>query len=333
MVCGRSPALPDKYERSLSLMLCHDCGFNNPEGAEYCGYCHSRLIDKPCIPPQNTNNESNTAGNVHECNTAGAEYNEYEEHVKHEVRVNAGIYKLICISMGLCLIAGSIVWASLLLRDRIDSPKTDRSGISQQADLPMTEEKETVATTAPKTETTTTTTTVDPFTVAVSPQFEDNYGTMYAVNDEVVMRIGPGYDYTKLDPTVPKGSAMLIKAEQADIKSGETWCYINYGDVDGWVCKAFLSNVNPTIAVVMPDEFYTGSDRTWFRVTRSGGLKLYAGPGEDYEVITTIDEGTELREEGYNYMSIKWLYTCLDGQYGWIATYDGDWFNPTISDL
>jgi SH3-like domain-containing protein len=296
------------------IMFCPECGRDLKDGSKFCNYCGADILP----------HEENT-----EAQENGEKYSAEAEHIAHEVHVNAGIYKLICISMGLCLIAGSVVWATIMLRDRIDSPI--KKSTASQSVTEVSESAAVTTTAKTTTTTTTTTTTADPYTQTVSPDFEDNYGTMYVSVESLAMRIGPGYDYTKLDGGgIPSGTALSITAEQQDAKSGETWCYINYDGDDGWVCKSYLSENNPTVTVVKPDVEYSDSEKTDITVIRSGGLKLYAGPGDTYDVLADIPENTTLEKCGYNYFSVKWTYTCYNGQYGWIYTYDGDWFNPTI---
>lgn len=50
------------------------------------------------------------------------------------------------------------------------------------------------------------------------------------------------------------------------------------------------------------------------------GLKLYKGPDESYEVITTIPNNAHLNEIGYQEGNNDWLFTEYKGQYGWIQT-------------
>lgn len=253
---------------------------------------------------------------------------------ERSVKVNAGIYKLLCICMGLCLVAGSVVWAALFMRDRMDSPikKTSSAPVTDAfaEQAPEAEFSETAATTTKVTTTTTVTTTTDPFKQTVTPQFLDSYGTMFSLSDAMPIRIGPGYDYERLSAEIPSGTALPVSAEQLDTRSGETWCYISYADSEGWVAKSMLSQTNPTIATIRPDEYYYGSDRKTVTVKRMGGLYLYSGPDSSYEVILKLEEGDTAVKEGYNYFSVKWSYVSVGDQYGWIQTYDGDWFNPTI---
>lgn len=347
-------------------MFCPNCGGEIKDGSLYCILCgqdiHDIKTDKAKVIDISQTQEfsssvlknkengvshktpDSSGGRIPDGRNSVSETPEIagsqeESYKKREVRVNSGIYKLICICMGLCLIAGSVVWATLMLRDRIDSPVV--SSASQQpqdsyiSDSNAYTESETPSaetTTATTTATTTTaaTTTADPYTQEVVPEVTDDYGTMYVSVDSLFIRCGPGYSYTKLDVSVPSGTALEIQSEQEDIASDETWCYITYEDVSGWVSITSLSETNPTVTVVLPDTYYTGSDRLWMTVIRSGGLKLYSGPGEDYDVLMEIPEGAEIQKEGCNYLSVKWLYTSYNGQYGWVITYDGDWFNPTI---
>lgn len=260
---------------------------------------------------------------------------------ERSVKVNAGIYKLLCICMGLCLVAGSVVWAALFMRDRMDKHENTAVLEASADEEPMLAEpasqtkvsaakSSTTTTTTTVTTTTTTTTTTDPYKQTITPRFLDSYGTMFSIADELPVRIGPGYDYERMDITIPSGTALSVSAEQVDEKSGETWSYINYNEKYGWVPKTLLSAKNPTVAAVLPDEYYYGSDRYEYTVKRFGGLNLYSGPGEEYDVIFKLEQGDTCQREGYNYFSVKWCYVSVGDQYGWIQTYDGDWFNPTV---
>ena len=296
-------------------MICKSCGRECTGSLRYCRLCGADLLaeEKRVKFPEKTESSEAPAPAV-------------------KSGVNANIYKLLCICMGLCLIAGSVVWAAIMLRDRIDAPvRADEAvPVTNAPEEKKTTTRESTTTTKPTTTTTTTTTTTDPYKVTVEPDFIEDYGTMYVIADELIMRIGPGYDYTRLDTTVPNGTALDLEAEKVDPKSGESWCYIEYGGEKGWVSKSFLSSTNPTVAVVLPDEYYYGSSRTEMNVSRYGGLKLYSGPGTGYDYITTIPEGESITKEGYNYFSVKWVYISYGDQFGWIQSYEGDWFNPTI---
>lgn len=299
-------------------MICKNCKKESVGGLKYCSFCGAQLTEDTAADDK-----------------THTEYGEENGYRSGGTAVNPNIYKLLCICMGFCLIAGSVVWAVIMLRDRIDSPKrADNTAAAQiSADTENTAAEHAVSkadTTTTTTTTTTVTTTTNPYKQTIEPELTDDYGTMYVLSDELIIRIGPGYDYDRLDETIPNGEALEISAEQVDAKSGESWCYINYNDSTGWVCKSLLSQTDPTVAVVQPDDYYYDSDRDEVVVTRYGGLKLYSGPGVTYEVIDTIPEGESVTREGYNYFSVKWIYVSYGEQYGWVQSYDGDWFNPTF---
>ena len=311
-------------------MICPECGQEIKSGEEICSLCGAKIEENAeyhtdTATADDKRQEIKPQAEEH---TKDENYTEDKDDNSKKSSIGIGFYKFLCVCMGIVLVAGTIIWAVLFLRDRMDSKLTVSSSASENSAVESNKSEATATTTTAAT--TATTTTADPYSVAVEPQTTDDYGTLYVTVDELAMRIGPGYDYEKLETSISSGTALEVTSEQYDSKSAETWCYVTYDDVSGWVCLSYLSETNPSVAVVLPDELYTGSDREWMTVIRSGGVKLYSGPDEDYEVLATIDEGEEIQKEGYNYLSVKWLYTCYNGQYGWIITYDGDWLNPTI---
>lgn len=325
-------------------MICKNCGRESIDGLKYCKSCGADLAAQGFVDIKDYKFEDSDDMRAEPDNGYGS-YGNYEQPAadrrpKHDSgAVSAGFYKFLCVCMGMCLIAGSVVWAVIMMRDRIDTSRANRgagkTNIAASENEPPEAEQVSnelpVTTTTTATTTTTTTTTTDPFKQSVSPEFiSEEYSTMYVIADELIIRIGPGYDYTRLDDTIPSGTALGISAEQFDAKSGESWCYVDYAGEVGWVSKTFLSTTDPTVAVVRPDEYYIGADREDITVTRLGGLKLYSGPGTDYDDIDLIPEGEVVTREGYNYFSVKWIYISYGEQYGWIQSYDGDWFNPTI---
>ena len=196
------------------------------------------------------------------------------------------------------------------------------------------EETETTTTTTTAEETTTTTTTTAATTdygKLVVPDDLGNSFTMY-VNTEsnnLMCRFGPGYEYdTVFADGFPRGIALTCFAEQYDPVSGETWAFVQYGDRQGWCTEKYLSSTEPkkendTSDIVQPEMFNEAEYRPHFQVIVDG-LKLRKGPGTNYDVITTINSGTELEEYGYNLYDGKWVYTNFNGQYGWLMCYKGD---------
>lgn len=321
--------------RELKKMICPKCSAKIENGLYNCPFCGCKLPRPVKVKPQAYPTDADRLSQTKEYSFA----EEIKKHTPEEMEtkkpknVEAGIYKVICVALALCLVAGSVVWASLFLRDRIDRQVVPVQNVSDENQAAPNDEAEKTpaqTTSPPVTSTTTTTTTADPFTLAVDPKYTDDYGTLYSLADALAIRIGPGYDYSKLDNAIPSGSALKISAEQVDARSGETWCYIDYEGNVGWVCKSYLTDKNPTKAVVLPDELYEAADVEEYTVIRYGGLKLYSGPGDDYDVLDTIPEDEKIEKLGHNYFAVKWIYTEYNGQAGWVASYEGDWFNPTI---
>ncbi len=314
----------EKLYREVIKMICTNCGRECSGSLRYCRLCGADLMAQ-------NNAATKEFSPFMESESGSKSEPQPKKPVKEKGTVSAGIYKFLCVCMGLCLISGSVLWAAIFLRDRIDSPVRAEEAVPvAEAPAEETVTKKETTTTKPTTTTTTTTTTTDPYKQTVEPQMIDDYGTMYVIADELIMRIGPGYDYDRLDSMIPNGTELDVQAEQIDAKSGESWCYVTYGTDTGWVSKSFLSLNNPTVAVVLPDDFYYDFQRDTATVVRDGGLKLYSGPGTSYDIIATLDEGDTVTKEGYNYFSVKWIYVSYGDQNGWIQTYDGDWLNPTI---
>ena len=58
-------------------------------------------------------------------------------------------------------------------------------------------------------------------------------------------------------------------------------------------------------------------------VNSDGGLNLRCGPGEDYDILMVVPDGTEVVEEGWE---DGWIYIKYDGQYGWV---NSEYVTPT----
>ena len=56
----------------------------------------------------------------------------------------------------------------------------------------------------------------------------------------------------------------------------------------------------------------------------SENLKLYKGPGENYDCIDSIPAGTRISEKGFQKNNNEWLFTEYNGMYGWIRTHNDD---------
>lgn len=77
--------------------------------------------------------------------------------------------------------------------------------------------------------------------------------------------------------------------------------------------------VEPNQRLVVPNYMFVLQD----------GLKLYRGPDESYEVITSIPS-IEIPEIGYQNGNPNWVFTEYDGKYGWVKLYQDDGTTPTV---
>ena len=102
----------------------------------------------------------------------------------------------------------------------------------------------------------------------------------------------------------------------ADWKAAD-FCNDNKLDViDLCLMKRELTKKMVTTYVEPDERFEFGIP---FRVLEDE-LKMYAGPDESYNVITSIPAGTRLAESGVKNNNNTWLFTEYNGQCGWINT-------------
>ncbi len=79
---------------------------------------------------------------------------------------------------------------------------------------------------------------------------------------------------------------------------------------------------------VKPDELIKyGSSLT----VQADDLKLYTGPDESYEMITSIPKNSRLKELGTQSNNDEWFFTEYNGNYGWAKTFQDD--NTTLTGL
>lgn len=144
-------------------------------------------------------------------------------------------------------------------------------------------------------------------------------GGGFAVGDIVVVdsaslnvRSGPGTGYTVID-TLSSGDqgVVLDGPVSAD---GYTWYQINYsyGGYSGWVAGEYLSYAGGS-------GFAIGENVT----VATNGLNVRSGPGTDYAVIDTLNDGDQgvvldgpVSADGYTWYEINYSY---GGYSGWVA--------------
>jgi Uncharacterized protein with a bacterial SH3 domain homologue len=94
------------------------------------------------------------------------------------------------------------------------------------------------------------------------------------------------------------------------------------------------SSAKPPIKVVEPQNPITGEYTPHATVDAEGGLRLRAGPGTNYEIITVIPNKSEVIEKGYNPDNNEWVYIEYNGQNGWASMefliFEGGMAKPVI---
>ena len=118
-------------------------------------------------------------------------------------------------------------------------------------------------------------------------------------------------------------------------KISEGWAYTTADGLSGWCSAEYLTENRDEIKLketkpesdadkgklVEPSiRIETGYHGT---VNSDGGLNLRCGPGQDYDILMVVPEGTEVIEEGWEN---GWIYVRYEGQYGWI---NSEYITPT----
>ena len=186
----------------------------------------------------------------------------------------------------------------------------------------------TTTTTTAVTKKTTTTTTAALISVPFEPRNLANHpfrSMIVDINDPYMnWRIGPGYDYKKVDDVgIEKGAYVDIYAEEID-SNGETWGYIKRNEKWGWITEKYLKNAyaQDTVNYIPPQRYYN-EDQPHFTVLVDG-LRFRTGPSESAQVLCEFDSGTDLEEWGCNTDDGgKWIFTEYNGQFGWVMAYYG----------
>ena len=133
------------------------------------------------------------------------------------------------------------------------------------------------------------------------------------------------------DGTFNTDDVILLKkwlSAEADTKLGD-WKAADFNS-DNLLNAVDLSMMKQELlkqavkAYVEPDVFYEWGMMFIVQGSLKDELKLYTGPAESYEVITSIPAGTRLMEKGYQSGCNEWIFTEYNGQYGWIRTVGDD---------
>ena len=161
---------------------------------------------------------------------------------------------------------------------------------------------------------------------------EENAGfpkSMYiTAEDGLLLREDPG--------TEGKAIHLLNYGLEIQVeKIKDDWAYTTVDGLSGWCPAEYLTENKEDISqkAITPE---SDEDKSKLAepsvlikngyhgtVNAEGGLNLRCGPGEEYDILLVVPEGTEVIEEGW---SSGWLYVRYDGQYGWVKS---EYVTPT----
>lgn len=110
---------------------------------------------------------------------------------------------------------------------------------------------------------------------------------------------------------------------------GAMWYFVKYNGYEGWCKASYITKEAPESIqtettksgkvktdYVKPEHYLEYGNHCQ---TVVGELNLRSGPGESYQSYLKLPKGTQLEELGYNDDG-EWIFTCYNGQYGWVKT-------------
>ncbi len=158
----------------------------------------------------------------------------------------------------------------------------------------------------------------------VSPDFSYNSVTYYVMPMEGLnLRKGPGTDYDSI-LTIRQNEAVEIIGGS---DKSEDWTYV-YHDGSGffgWLATQYLSSTQTSSSAAPPStphgvDYYNESNTYEAYVRPAVGLNLRTGPGEQYDRITLLEEGTIITILGTAQEDREWSYIRYGTLYGFIKT-------------
>ncbi|WP_010678250.1 SH3 domain-containing protein [Bacillus timonensis] len=141
------------------------------------------------------------------------------------------------------------------------------------------------------------------FSITTNPGLPTNAETFAIIDTPILnVREGPGLSYAR-NAQVKQGEKYTIIDKKGDwvklqLSSGKT------GWVASWLIKENQSNPKPTV-----------SSSTV--VSTVDGLRLRSGPGTNFQVIGSLNKGTEA---GFIEANNNWTKISLNGHIGWVSS-------------
>lgn len=134
------------------------------------------------------------------------------------------------------------------------------------------------------------------------------------------MRFGPSKSKYNVVGQIDNGNIVTVQSLSVD-----GWTLIYYEGKEGWVRTDFLfesyedcfykENVKPDIelcgytALVDVNGEYDGEP-----------LNMRGGPSREYQLITTVPDGSIIELWGESSSTSEWTYVCYEGNFGWVLT-------------
>ncbi len=156
----------------------------------------------------------------------------------------------------------------------------------------------------------------------VNPDFSYNPVTYYVKPIEGLnLRKGPGADYDSLLTLQQNESVEILGGSETN----ENWAYVRYSVTNdyGWLSTQQLSST--PIFPAEPStphgvDYYDDNSTYEVYVRPAVGLNLRTGPGEQYDRITLLEEGSVLTVLGVAQEDREWSYIRFGSLYGFIKT-------------
>ena len=124
------------------------------------------------------------------------------------------------------------------------------------------------------------------------------------------------HDYYEMDLE----EYLLRTKKNYDVNNDGTWDIFDLCEM-----RKRIDSINTTTYVKPDEPIQFGSLMT----VQADDLKLYAGPDESYEMITSIPKNSRITELGIQHNNDKWFFTEYNGNYGWAKTNQDD--NKTLT--
>lgn len=262
-------------------MICRNCGKKIPDDASFCPACGRRI-----------------ESHLREEDRVEYKYKDPNEYVKKS-RKKRKVRSLISLIAAIIFVVAAFIIVFSIIKP--DIPKRQEPKAEEQATEEQAEEKNEF----PK--------------------------TMYvASEDGLILRKEPGQQN---DMILALNNGQEIQVEKIE----DGWAYTTVNGHSGWCSAEYLTENKDEIKPDEtkpnePDQNETGSESEVDRshlvepssriesgyhgtVKSDGGLNLRCGPGQEYDILMVVPDGTEVVEEGEEN---GWIFIKYDGQYGWV---------------